>query len=99
MVYGIIFMALGAVPAAAATFEDYERAREALERGEILPLADILARVEAEFDARMIEVEFEAEGVRYRYEFELISRDGVIREVTVDAATGDVLEIEIEDDD
>ncbi len=47
----------------------------------------------------MIEVEFETEGGRYFYEFELISRDGVIREVTVDAATGDVLGVEIEDDD
>ena len=98
MLCEILLVALCAGPANAATFEDYERAREALERAEILPLADILERVEAEFDARMIEVEFEAERDGWIYEFELISRDGVIREVTVDAATGAVLEVEIEDD-
>ena len=99
MFRGFLLMALWAGPALAATFEDYERAREALARNEILPLADILARVEAQFDSRMIEVEFEAEAGRYFYEFELVSRDGMIREVTVDAASGEVLQVEIEDDD
>ncbi len=60
MICGLLLLVLCGSPAGAATFEDYERARDALEREEILPLADILARVEAEFDARMIEVEFEA---------------------------------------
>lgn len=87
-----------AAPADAATFEDADNARAALARGEILPLADILAKVETQFDSRMIEVEFDAEAGRYFYEFELISRDGVIREVTVDGATGEVLEIQIEND-
>lgn len=95
---GMLLLLACAGPADAATFEDADNARAALARGEILPLADILSRVEAQFDSRMIEVEFDAEDGRYFYEFELISRDGVIRDVTVDGATGEVLEIEIEDD-
>ena len=65
-----------------------------------MPLADILSRVEAEFDARMIEVEFEAEGGPrgYIYELELITRDGRILEVTVDAATGRIIAVEDEED-
>lgn len=96
---GLLLFMICAGPAEAATFADADNARAALARGEILPLADILAKVEAQFDARMIEVEFDAEDGRYSYEFELISRDGVIREVTVDAATGEVIEVEIEDED
>jgi uncharacterized membrane protein YkoI len=95
---GLLLYMLCAAPADAATFEDADNARAALARGEILPLADILARVEAQFDSRMIEVEFDVEDGRYLYEFELISRDGVIREVMVDGATGEVLGIEIEQD-
>jgi uncharacterized membrane protein YkoI len=86
-------------PALAASYEDYERARAAVARGEILPLAEILGRVQAELDARMIEVEFEIEGERYEYEFELITRDGRILEAAVDAATGRILAVEEEDDD
>jgi len=99
MLRGLLLISFCAVPVGAATFEDAESAREALGRGDILPLAQILAAVEAQFDSRMIELEFEREDGRYYYEFELIGRDGAIREVTVDAATGQVVEVELEDDD
>ncbi len=33
------------------------------------------------------------------YEFELISRDGQIREVTVNATTGEIVGVVIEDDE
>ena len=68
---------------------DYERARAALERNEVLPLAEILARVEGATGARMIEAEFEEEpDGRYIYEFELVTRDGQLIEAVVDAKTG-----------
>lgn len=89
----------GAAAPAAATFEDYERARAALARGEILPLAEILQRVEAETGGRMIEVEFEIGDGQHLYELELIQPDGRIIEVTVDAASGEILAIEDEDED
>ena len=89
----------GAATLAAATFEDYQRARAAVARGEILPLTEILQRVEAETGGRMIEVEFEIEDGRHLYELELIQPDGRIVEVTVDAASGETLAIEDEDED
>jgi uncharacterized membrane protein YkoI len=95
----MILLALCAGPAPGAEFEDYERAREAVERGEILPLADILRRVEAEHDARMIEVEFDTDGVAHSYELELITREGRIIEVLVDAATGETISVADEDRD
>ncbi len=106
MIMRILMLVACALALGAATFEDYERAREALARGEILPLADIVHRVETEFDARMIEVEFELkldplspEGPprAYIYEFELLTRDGRVLEVEVDAKTGSIISIESED--
>lgn len=82
----------------AATYEDYERAREAVELGEILPLADILDLVESRHGGRMIEVEFEVEEDGYYYELELIQPDGRVFEVKIDAATGETLAYEVEDD-
>ena len=56
MICGLFLLVLCGSPAGAATFDDYERARDALEREEILPLADILARVEAEFDLIVLDL-------------------------------------------
>jgi uncharacterized membrane protein YkoI len=78
---------------------DYERAREALERNEVLPLAQILPEVERQTGARMIEVEFELEDDRYVYEFELVTADGRLIEAIVEAATGRIVSVGQEDDD
>lgn len=90
-------IALGLVqPALAdgARSHDHDAARDALSRAEVLPLATVIATLEARFKARVIEVEFEREGGHYIYEFELMTADGQIIEVEVDAATGQVLEVD-----
>ena len=82
----------GAIP-------DFEQAQTALERGEILPLAQILRQLDAEHPGTVVEVELEyADGTRV-YEVELITRDGRLIEVDLDAATGRILQVEEEDDD
>ncbi len=80
--------------AALADPDDHERAREALSRAETIPLAEIMPAVEARFAARTIEVEFERDDGRWIYEFALVTPDGRIVEVEVDAATGRVIEAE-----
>ena len=77
---------------------DHDRAREALRRGEAAPLSEIMPAVEAQLGARVIEDELEREDGRLLYEFELIAPDGRILEAEVDARTGEVLEVEAEDD-
>lgn len=72
--------------------DDHERARAALERGEVRPLAWILERVGARLGGEVMEVEFEKDDGRYVYEFEIVTPDGRWREVEVDAKTGRVLE-------
>ena len=71
---------------------DHDRAREALRRGDVLPLAELLVAVESRFGGRVIEVEFERDDGRYVYEFEIATASGRLQEVTIDAATGAVLE-------
>jgi uncharacterized membrane protein YkoI len=78
---------------------DFERAQEAVERGEILPLAEILGVVQVAHPGRVIEVELEfAEGLHV-YEVELITPEGRLIEVDVNATTGEILAFEDEDDD
>ena len=57
MRYGLLLpLLLLAGPAGPASYEDYERAREAVARHEVLPLAEILGRIEAELDAFAVDL-------------------------------------------
>jgi uncharacterized membrane protein YkoI len=81
------------------TLPDFELAQEAVERGEILPLAQILRQLDTDHPGTVVEVELEyAYGIRV-YEVELITRDGRLIEVDMDAATGKILQVEEEHDD
>ncbi|MFT7026861.1 MAG: putative membrane protein YkoI [Paracoccaceae bacterium] len=69
--------------------DDYDRARDALARDAVRPLAEIMEPVEARLSARIIQVEFESQGPTYVYEFELMTPDCKLIEIEVDAATGE----------
>lgn len=71
--------------------KDHEAARRALEQGRALPLAEIRARVARRFPGEMIDVELERSGGRFVYELKVIGADGRLREVYVDATTGEIL--------
>jgi uncharacterized membrane protein YkoI len=77
---------------------DHDRARQALQQGEVRPIAEILQRVEAEVPGEVIEVELErkkrSEGLRWVYEIKLIDPDGRLLEVLVDAPTAVILVVE-----
>jgi uncharacterized membrane protein YkoI len=77
--------------------DDHDRARRAFEQGEVLPLADILARVRGELGGEVVGVSFERENGRWVYEFRVIGSGGRLIEVYVDAATAEVLEREEDD--
>lgn len=83
-------------PVTAESDHDHDLAREAASRREILPLATVMQDVSERYSATLLEVELEREHGLYVYEFELITPEGRILEVLVDAATGEILE-EVED--
>lgn len=91
----LIALMLFAAPAAAD--DDADRARRALERGEVRPLAEILAALERRVEGEVVGVEFEREDGRHVYEFEVITPAGRMVEIYVDAATGAILEHEDDD--
>jgi uncharacterized membrane protein YkoI len=77
--------------------DDHDRARRAFEQGEVLPLAEILARVRGELGGEVVGVSFEREHGRWVYEFKVIGAGGRLVEVYVDAATAEVLQREEDD--
>lgn len=92
---GIIAIALacGVCGPVAAGDDDHDRARAALERGEVLPLRTILDKVEREHPGKVVEVELEREHGRWIYEIRLLRSGGVLVRLEVDARDGAVLRI------
>jgi uncharacterized membrane protein YkoI len=64
---------------------DHDRARRALEAGEIMPLNTVLERVAVSAPGRVIEVELERKKERWVYEIKLLRAGGVLVKLLVDA--------------
>ncbi|MBC7144924.1 MAG: PepSY domain-containing protein [Thioclava marina] len=71
-----------------ASAADHDRARSAVERNEILPLNRILANLREYQRGRVIKVDLEQIADRYIYALKLITPEGRLLELEVDAATG-----------
>ncbi|WP_296713704.1 PepSY domain-containing protein [Rhodoblastus sp.] len=71
---------------------DQDEAREAVERGAIRPLEEILAKLHDRFPGEIVKIKLEREHGLWVYEFRLLDPRGRLREITVDAATGAVTE-------
>ena len=91
IVAAVMLAMTAALPVHAGDSRDHDRARQALEAGEIMALKAILERVERDTPGRVIEVELEREAGRWIYEIKLLSAGGSIVELEVDARDGSVL--------
>jgi len=78
--------------------DSQDRARDALARGDILPLSRILDVAKREAGGRVINVELDRDDGRFIYEIETIRPDGRMLELSIDAATGTILDRDFEDD-
>lgn len=72
---------------------DHDRARQALEAGEILPLRGILEGIERDHPGQIMEVELEHKDEGWRYEVKLLREDGTLVKLKIDARDGKVLGI------
>ena len=72
----------------------YDRARRAVDRGEALPVAELLKRLETQVPGEVVGMEFEREHGRWVYEFKVIDTRGRLLEVYVDGQSGAVLSME-----
>ena len=84
---GLLF----ALPSGGQDRRDHERARAALEAGEIRPLAELLAVVERRYQGRVIEADLERDDGQWLYEFKILPLNGRMFVVEIDAATGALL--------
>ena len=97
----LALFSLAAAPAlaggVAAGPVDHERARAAMEAGEIMPLHDILVKVDNKFAGRVLDAklsEFDAGLHGWIYAITLLTPQDNVLVLKVDAGTGVILQIE-----
>ena len=76
--------------------DDHDRARHALEEGYARPLGEIMELVGDQLGGKVVGIEFHSRHHRYIYEFKVITPDGALIEVYVDALTGKILKREVD---
>ncbi len=83
------------VSTASLADEDHDRARKALEAGEVLPLRAILERVERDHPGQVIDVDLEKEHKgeiqRWIYEIKLVRPGGALVKLKINARDGSLL--------
>jgi uncharacterized membrane protein YkoI len=82
------------IPLHADSARDHDQGRSAVERGEALPLIDILARVRPGLHGEVVGVSFERKWDRWVYELKVIETGGRLVQVYVDAASAEILKQE-----
>lgn len=84
-----------AAPMAQASDKDHERARQAVQAGQVMPLPAVLEKLAATHPGQVLEVELERErrdgNEVWVYEIRLLQADGQLMKLELDAKTAEVL--------
>ena len=70
---------------------DHDRARAALQAGDIRPLSEILAAAAREFPGEVLEVELEREHGQWIYEMKVLGKGGAVLKLEYDARDATLL--------
>jgi hypothetical protein len=91
----VVALAIGLIwPGAwAGDKADHERARAAVQAGEVLPLATVLEQLKRTHPGQVLELELEQDDGRWIYEVKLLRPDGLLLKLDVDARTAQVLKV------
>lgn len=71
----------------------YEQAREAVRRGDALPLHRVRAYLRRVAPGKIVATEYEYEFDRWVYEFKIVDPQGRLRKVHLDARTGELVKV------
>lgn len=83
---------LGAEPTRADS--EQERARAAMQSGEVRPFQEILRHVRRRFDGRVLDARLvDAGNRRWVYEIKMMSRSGRVMLVIVDGRSGQIIDV------
>lgn len=93
----LLLIGLAQPSAWASDSRDHERARAAVEAGQVLPLPTLLERLRRTHPGQVLELELERDDGRWIYEIKLLQANGQLLKLDVDAATAQVLQVKRKD--
>jgi uncharacterized membrane protein YkoI len=94
IVLAVLLLSGLAQPSAwASDNRDHERARAAVEAGQVLPLPTLLERLRRTHPGQVLELELERDDGRWIYEVKLLQANGQLLKLDVDAFTAQVLQV------
>lgn len=79
--------------------DDLDRLRDAVDRGDVMPLSALQTKLMKAFPGEIIRVELDEDDGRFIYEFRVLQANGRLFEIEMDAQTGAVLDVDDDDDD
>lgn len=91
---GAAALGLALTAAWAGGGHNHDRARAAVEAGEILPLPALLEQLQRTNPGQVLALELEKDDGRWIYEIKLLQNDGRLVKLDVDARTAQVLKLE-----
>jgi len=71
----------------------YEQARQAVSRGEALPLHEVRTHLQRVAPGKVVATQYEFEFERWVYEFKIVDPQGQLRKVHIDARSGELVEV------
>jgi uncharacterized membrane protein YkoI len=77
--------------------DDLDRLRDAVSRGDVMPLSALQSRLRERFPGEIIGVELDEDDGRFIYEFRVLQVDGRLLDIEMDARNGRVLEVDDDD--
>ncbi len=86
-------------PQTRADNDDLDRLRDAVTRGEVMPLSALQDEVRRAFPGEIIRVELDEDDGRFIYEFKVLKPNGRLVEIEMDAKDGRVLDVDNDHDD
>ncbi len=98
LIFLVLAVGMTSTPAAGESRHDEsKRVREWIAEGRILPLERLLEMNRERLRGRLLDVELERDDGRYVYEIETIDKHGIVREIEIDATTGEWIDEEVDD--
>jgi uncharacterized membrane protein YkoI len=82
---------IGRVIEKTGSHSDQDHAREAVREGRVLPLGQVLARVQQRVPGRLLDANLVERGGRPVYIIKMITNDGNVAIVSADAVNGNIL--------
>jgi len=92
----LLAIAIFSAPATGMT-DEVDRVRELRDIGHILPLSQLLKKIELKYPGTLLDVNLEEEKGRVIYEIDLVGKDHVVHHIELDAHNGDIIAVDKDD--